>query len=230
MHRPRALVLGGALLLTVGAPAQAQEREAGWQDMWFWGGQLGIVAYQTPVTNGGTQFGITGGVHWLITGKRAGLHLAYDQIYYPNGPSTLAGNPTSQIDDASSASGIRYVQFDNGRFIQADLVAIPLKGHLQILVGAGVLLHQISDAVPMGTFTSPTARDQAQARVDDAAMRAFGNFLGGFQLRFGSRFAFFGTYRFIPSASDFLISSEQHSLTSGIRIALSGRQEDITQH
>lgn len=223
MYRPKAFVLGGALLLAFAAPAQAQD--AGWQDLWFWGGQLGITAYETP-TSGGTQFAITAGAHWLITGKRGGLHLAYDQIIYPNGPVPA----TSQIDDPTSATGTRDVQFDTGRFIQADLVAIPLKGHLQILVGAGLLLHQISDPVPMGTFASPDSRNTTQAVVDDAAIRAFGNFLGGFQLRFGSRFAFFGTYRFIPSASNFLISTEQHSLTSGIRIALSGREEDISVH
>lgn len=220
MYRPRAVVLSGALLLAFAAPADAQD--AGWQNMWFWGGQVGITAYETP-TSGGTEFAITGGAHWLITGKRGALYLAYDQIFYPNGPV----GATSQITDPTSASGTRDVQFDSGRFIQADLVAIPLRGPLQIIVGAGIMLHQITDAVPLGTFASPASLAAAQGVVDDAASRAFGNFLAGFQLRFGNRAAFFGTYRFIPSASGFMITAEQHSLMSGLRIALSGRHEDI---
>jgi hypothetical protein len=217
-------VLSGALLVTIAAPAQAQS--AGWQDMWFWGGQVGITAYQTP-TSGGTEFAITAGGHWLITAKRSGLFLAYEQILYPNGPVAA----TSQIRDPNSISGVRDVQFDNGRFIQADLVAIPMRGHLQLLVGAGILIHQISDAVPMGAFPSPEAQELAQNAVEDGAIRAFGNLMASIQLRIGDRFAWYGSYRFIPSASDFLISSEQHSLTSGIRIALSGRSEDISvQH
>jgi hypothetical protein len=221
MRTSRSFVLGGALLLALAAPAQAQDQ--GWQDLWFWGGQVGLTAYKTP-TSGGTQFAITAGAHWLITGKRSGLFLAYDQIIYPNGPAAA----TSQVSDPGSATGTRDVQFDSGRFIQADLVAIPLNGHLQILVGAGLLLHQISDAVPMGTFASPVDQQASQDLVNDAAMRAFGNLLASFQLRFGSRFAFFGTYRFIPSASGFLITAEQHSLTSGFRIALSSRQEEVS--
>jgi hypothetical protein len=221
MRRPGAFVLGGALLLAfAAAPAVAQS--AGWQDMWFWGVQTGLTAYKTP-TSGGTQFAITAGAHWMITGQRSGLFLAYDQIIYPNGPAEA----TSSITDLNTASGTRDVQFDTGRFIQADLVAIPLKGYLQLLVGAGLLIHQISDPVPMGTFASPLEQQEAQDLVNDAAIRAFGNLLASVQLRFGSRFAFFGTYRFIPSASNFLITAEQHSLTGGFRIALSSRQEDI---
>jgi hypothetical protein len=221
MRTSGSFVLGGALLLALAAPAQGQDQ--GWQDLWFWGTQVGLTAYKTPTT-GGTQLAITAGAHWLITGKRSGLFLAYDQIIYPNGPV----DATSRINDPGSATGTRDVQFDNGRFIQADLVAIPLNGHLQVLVGAGVLLHQISDPVPMGTFASPADQAASQSLVNDAAMRAFGNLLASFQLRFGSRFAFFGTYRFIPSASGFLITAEQHSLTSGFRIALSSRTEEVS--
>jgi hypothetical protein len=222
MRRLPGVLALGALLAA--APLHAQ---AGWQNMWFWGAQLGAGTYRTPTTGTSTQIAVSGGIHWLITGKRMALYMSYDQLFYPNGPSTAPGNPTSQISDPTSGTGYRDVQFDQGRYIQADLLALPLKGPLQVYIGAGFTIHNITDAVPMGSFATPDDLAYSQSLVDDAASRAFVNFMGGFQLTVGGKFSVFGTYEFIPKASNFLLTSQQHVLTSGIRIALSGRREDV---
>jgi hypothetical protein len=219
---PGVVVLGGLL---AAAPLYAQGTS--WQNMWFWGAQVGVSAYKTPTTNGGTQMAIAGGGHWLITGKRMGLYLSYEQLYYPNGPSTAPGNPTSQIIDPTSGTGVRDVQFDQGRYIQGDLLAIPMNGPLQIYLGAGFTIQNITDAVPMGSFATPDDQAYSQSLVDDAASRAFVNFMGGFQLLLQGRLAVFGSYEFIPSARNFLLTSQQHVFMGGVRIALSGRREDV---
>jgi hypothetical protein len=187
--------------------------------MWFWGAQGGLLVYKTAATAGSqTAFSIGG--HWLITGRRSGLYLGYDQIIFDN--------KLGRVDDPSSATGVRDVQFDNGRLVQGDLVAIPIDGNLQIIVGAGVTLYQISDPVVQGTFASPSDQALSQAVAEDAAMRASWNIMAGGQLQFGGRFALFGHYQFMPSARGFIITAETHSFFGGLRIALSGRREEIS--
>ncbi len=222
MRRLPGVLLAGALLVTVAVPASAQD-EAGWQNMWFWGVHSSVGAYKTA-TSGGTEFHVGVGGHWFITGKRAGLYLAYDQLFYPNGPASPANG---RIADFTSATGFRDVQWDQGRYIKADLIAIPLRGYFQVLAGAGVLIHQISDPVALGTFASPADQDFSQFLVEEAATRAFWNLMVGFQLRLGSQLALAGTYEFIPSARDFLITAEQHVLTGYLRVALGSRREDV---
>jgi hypothetical protein len=217
MRRSQSLILGSALLLTLTGPASAQT--ANWQDMWFWGAQGGVMVYKTALTAGSETAFLVGG-HWLITGRRSGLYLGYDQI--------LFDNKLARINDPGAVSGTSDVQFDNGRLVQGSLLAIPIDGNLQVMAGAGVTLFQISDPVVQGTFGSPDDQAAAQARAEDAAMRAFWNVLVGFQLQFGGRFAVFGHYEFMPSARDFMLSSETHSLFAGLRISLSGRKEEVS--
>jgi hypothetical protein len=208
----------GALLAA--APLQAQG--TGWRNQWFWGIHGGVSAYKTPTT-GGTQLAIDVGGHWLITGKRMGLYLAYDQLFYPNGPVAA----TSQIADPTSGTGTRDVTFDQGRYIQGDLLAIPLNGPLQIYVGAGFTIQNITDAAPMGSFATPDDQAFSQGLVDDAASRAFLNLMGGFQLLLQGRYAVFGTYEFVPSARNFLLTSEQHVFSGGMRISFGSRREAV---
>jgi hypothetical protein len=218
MRISRSLVLGGGLLVALAAPAAAQQT-AKWQDMWFWGAQGGVLIYQTAAT-AGSEAAFTVGGHWLITGRRSGLYLSYDQIIFDN--------KIGRVPDGSSPSGTRDVQFDNGRLVQGSLVAIPIDGNFQVIAGAGVTLYQISDPVPQGTFASAGDQEVARINAEQQAMRAFWNLMGGFQFQLGGRFAIFGHYQFMPSARNFLITSETHSFFGGIRLALSGRKEAIT--
>lgn len=217
---PGVVVLG--VLLAAAGPLEAQAPT--WQNQWFWGVQGGVSAYKTP-TSGGIQLAIAAGGHWLITGKRMGLYLSYDQLFYPNGPLP---NANSQVADPTSGTGVRDVQFDQGRYIQADLLAIPINGPLQVYTGVGFTVQNITDAVPMGSFATPADQAYSQALVDDAASRAFLNIMVGFQLQVQGRAALFGTYEFIPSARNFLLTSAQQMFTGGLRVSFGGRREAIT--
>lgn len=209
-------VLLGVALFVVAAPLSAQQQP--WHDQWFWGAQGGVHRYFTPVNRWETGYTIGG--HWLITGRRMGLYMSYDQILYDNGQSV--------VNDETSGTGSRMVTFDNGRYLQADLLAMPLNGPLQVILGAGFTIHNISDASVQGTFATPADRDFSQALVDDAATRAFWNLMLGFNLMLGSRAAFFAHYEFVPSTDNFLITSEQHTLQAGLRYSFGGRREDIS--
>jgi hypothetical protein len=209
-------VLLGVALLVVAAPLSAQQRP--WHDQWFWGAQAGVHRYFTPTNRWET--GYTVGVNWLITGKRMGLLMAYDQILYDNA--------TSVINDPTSGTGTRTVQFDNGRYLKGSLVAMPLDGPLQFMLGAGFVIHNISDASVQGTFATPEDQARSQALVDDASTRAFWDLMAGFNFMLGSRAAIFGHLEFLPSTENFLITAEQFTFAGGIRYSFGSRREEIT--
>jgi hypothetical protein len=210
-------MLFGVALLCGAAPLHGQQRP--WHDQWFWGAEGGVQFYETPTTTS-AQTAVTFGGHWLITGSRMGLLMSYDQILY--------NNATSVVSDPTSGTGTRSVQFDNGRYIQADLLAMPLKGPLQVMLGAGITIHSITDATVQGTFAAPGDQEYSQSLANDAATRAFFNMIFGFNLMLGSKAAFFAHYEFVPSTKTFLINSEQHNLVGGLRYSFGSRKEDVT--
>jgi hypothetical protein len=203
-------------MLATTAPLHAQDRA--WHDQWFWGAQGGVTRFKTATAGWESAFAFGG--HWLITGTRMGLYLSYDQLLYDSA--------TSVITDPSSGTGARTVQFDNGRYIQADLLAMPLQGNLQFVLGAGITIHNISDASVQGTFATAADHEFSQALAEDAATRAFFNVIGGFNLMVGSRLGVFANYQFISSARDFLVTSEQHAFWGGLRYSFGGRREEVT--
>jgi hypothetical protein len=217
MRRRTGILLSGALLATAVAPVHAQAIHS-WKDMWFWGGQAGITIYETA-TSGGKVFAPTFGGHWLITGKRSALYFSYDQIIY--------NNASGVVTDITSGTGSRVVNFDQGRFIQLDMLAIPIDGNLQVMAGLGLTMHQITDPEPQGSFATPDDLALAQSIADDAAIKVLSNFMLGFQLQVGGRFAVFGHYEFMPKASNFLMTSTQHTFAGGLRFGLGSRSEEV---
>jgi hypothetical protein len=211
-------VLFGAALLCVATPVAAQN--APWVDQWFWGAQGGAYRFRTPEASASWETGYTFGIHWLITGRRMGLQMSYDHILYDDALSV--------IQDPTSGTGTRTVQFDNGRYLQAELLAMPLKGTIQALLGVGLTLHSISDATVMGTFATPEDQAYSQDLAEDAASRAFFNIMGGLQMMLGRKAAFYVSYEFVPSTSNFLLSDEQHLFVGGIRYSFGGRKEEVT--
>jgi len=217
MARVPGVLLGVAMLCAV-APVSAQTEP--WVDQWYWGAQVGAHRFRTPEGSVSWETGYTFGAHWLITGKRMGLYMSYDHILYDDALSV--------ISDPTSGTGTRSVQFDNGRYVQADLIAMPLKGSIQFMIGAGFTIHNISDATVQGTFATPDDLAFSQELVDDASTRAFFNIMSGVQLMLGRRAAVYVSYEFVPSTDNFLLSSEQHTFGGGIRYTFGGRKEEVT--
>lgn len=211
-------VLLGVAILCAAAPLSAQD--APWVNQWYWGAQAGAHRFKTPEGSASWETGITFGAHWLITGSRMGLYMSYDHILYDDALSV--------ISDPTSGTGVRSVQFDNGRYVQADLIAMPLKGAMQLMIGAGFTIHNISDASVQGTFATPEDQAYSQALVEDAATRAFFNIMGGLQFMLGRKAAVYFSYEFVPSTKNFLLSGEQHTFGGGIRYSFGGRKEEVT--
>lgn len=200
-------VLLGVALLVAAAPLHAQQKP--WHDQWYWGVQGGAHRYFTPTNR--WQTGYTAGVNWLITGRRMGLFVGYDQILYDNATSVVT-------DPATGVS--TNVQFDNGRYLRGNLLAMPLQGRFQFMLGAGFVIHNISDAV--------AANAAAQPLVDDASTRAFWNIMSGVNFMMGDRAAIYFHYEFIPSTNNFLLTAEQHTLAGGIRYTFGSRKEAVS--
>ena len=214
----RSLILSAFALLATAAPAFGQAEV--WQRRWFWGAQGGVLAYESPLVTG-RKFAIAAGGHWLITGKNSALYVSYDQILY--GDSTQ-----SAIVDASAVAtgGIRLVDFSKARRIQASIFAIPMDKNLQIMVGGGFAINQITDAQAEGPFSTLQEAVNANNAVAEVDTKAFVVLAGAVQYRYG-RWALFANYNFMPSSKDFLITSSQHSLQAGVRYALTGAHEEI---
>ncbi len=214
MRRLSGVLVALGQLTVLAAPAQAQDEA--WKNRWIWGGQTGIYFYQTPTQNWEAAFEFGG--HWLITRDRVGLHVAFDQIIF--------NSATSAVVNPFSPSGFNVVQFDGGQRIQASLYAIPLHGQFQLLLGGGVAIHRISDAEPIDAQTA-LELDNAFQAISEVDTKAFPVIGGGVQWNIG-KWAVFGNYQFMPGTDSFLVTSDQHALTGGIRYSLTGASEEIS--
>jgi hypothetical protein len=209
MGKRSAPIAAVALALAMATPASAQV-DASWRNKWFWGAQGGVTLFN------GTDLAVSAGGHWLITSGSSALYVAFDEIFYIDGSGA-----------ATLADG-RDVTWQNGQRLQASLYAIPGGNRFNILLGAGFVIQRVTDAVPGGTFATLQEQQFVQEQVDELATKAYLALSGGFQLRFLPRWAIFGQYHFYPSVDDFLVSSEQHSFTTGLRFILTHSKEAVT--
>ena len=198
------ILMGAALLVLLAGPANAQVED--WQRKWFWGGQYGLMTFHDGAD---WRWATNVGAHWLITGRRSALYLAYDHVIFRGGTQVA-------IDDGTGSGTTQTVTLDDGFRIQGALLVFPLTGHFQPYFGGGLAIHQV---------TSETDINQ------DISTRAFVNFLAGLQLRLSGSLALFGNYQFIPGSDRFAVSSDVHVFSSGLRIAMGSAHEDIAvQH
>jgi hypothetical protein len=165
---------------------------------------------------------ITAGGHWMITGKRSALFIAYDQILFPDSSQAAVADPT-----AIASGGIRTVDFSKGRRIQATVYAIPMDQSIQVMVGGGFSINQVTDAAAAGPFGTLQEAVNASNAVAEVDTKAFFVMAAGAQYRFG-RWAVFANYNYMPSSRDFLITSDQHAVVAGIRYALTNSHEEVT--
>jgi len=215
MRMRAATILFATVLFTSQLEGQAEL----WRHKWYWGAQGGVAMFNTP-TAAGTQTGMTFGGHWLITATRSALYVAFDQM-------TFGTNTTSAVIDATSPNGIRSVAFSNGRRLQAQAFVIPTDNILQVYIGGGFGIHQITDAAPLGTFNTIGEQDAVLRTIEAAGTKAFPILGGGAQYRMG-KMALFGQYQFMPEGRSFLLSGVQHVFSAGVRYALTGSREEVT--
>lgn len=198
------MIMGAALLMVLAAPAEAQFED--WQRKWFWGGQYGLMTFHDGTD---WQWATNVGGHWLITGRRSAVYLAYDHIFFRGGTQVA-------VDDGTGTGTTQVVSLDDGFRLQGAMIVYPLTGHFQPYLGGGFAIHQVS---------GPQDIDP------DIATRAFVNFIGGLQLRLSGSIALFGNYQFAPGSDRFAISSDTHIFSSGLRLAFGNAHEDINvQH
>lgn len=208
----------GLALVTLASVGQAQEDA--WQHRWFWGAQGGLMQFKTCCTSTGWQDAITVGGHWLITSTHSALYAAFDHVIFED-------NTSAAIVDPSTTTGIRDIEFTNGRRIQALLFIFPTNGFIQPYLGGGFGIHQLTDASPLGTFNTPQELENVLRTVDETSTKAFPIFSGGLQLRFG-RLALFGQAQYMPLGRNYLISSAQYVGSVGFRYAVSASREEVT--
>lgn len=215
----RVLFLAGLSLAAL-APEPAAAQAEFWQRKWFWGAQGGVFAHFVP-TDSSRKLALTAGGHWLITGKRSALLIGFDHVMFPDSSVSLVADPIVP-------SGLRPVDFTRGRRIQALVYAIPTDAVIQPMLGGGFAIQQITDATPRGPFATLAEQTNAETLVANQDTRAFAIMSLGFQMRVMRRWAIYANYQFVPGGKDFLLTGEQHSLTAGIRYALTTSHEDVT--
>jgi len=213
-------LLGAIVFFTAGvAPVAAQQPQA-WQRKWFWGAQSGAFIYKVPGSTG-VQVALDAGAHWLITGKRSAMFVAFDQLIFKS-------NTRSLVFDGSGATGFRTVTFSGARRLQVALYAVPTDKKLQIYAGGGLAIHQITNATALGPFATSQEASTAANAVAKVDTKAFAVISGGVQYRFRERWAVYGHYQLMPSSKNFLISSTQQAITGGVRFALTTSHEDVS--
>jgi hypothetical protein len=220
MIRKTACVLA---LTSMALASSAAAQATSWQHKWYWGAQGGIMEFKTVDASGfetGWQNAYTVGGHWLITGTRSAFYAAFDQVIFQD-------TTNSAIVDASSPTGIRSVGFNKGRRVQAMLLIFPTDGYIQPYLGGGFGIHQLTDASPEGTFSTPQELDAALRTVDETSTKAFPILAGGLQMRF-SKLALFGQAQYMPMGRNYLITSAQYVLSVGFRYAVSASREEVT--
>ena len=204
MRNRSGIFLVAVLLAAQTVPATAQDQS--WQKKWYWGAQGGAYLFSA----GGSQTGYSAGGHWFITAGHSALYLAFDQLFFDNITNVPLG--TGQL-----------VSYSSGQRFQATVYAVPTDGRLQVFLGGGFAIHLITDAQLVPPFSAVDQRD-----LDDADTKAFLILGGGIQARFTSRWALFGQYQFMPASDQFVITSQQHSFTVGLRFAVTSAEEIVS--
>lgn len=213
----RTLILSAFTLLAMAPPLFGQADS--WQGKWFWGAQPGVFYYSSPLT-GDRKLAITAGGNWLITGKRSALYIGFDHVIFRD-------SSQSAISDPTAPNGIRFVDFSRGRRIQATVFAIPMDKQIQVMLGGGFAIQQLTDAAAQGPFTTLQEAINANNTVAELDTKAFLVMAAGVQYRVG-RLAVFANYNYMPSSRDWLITSDQHALMAGVRYLLTNAHEDVS--
>ena len=141
----------------------------------------------------------------------------------------------AQITDANSGSGVRNVSFSNVRRLSIGVMAIPLDGHIQPMIGGGFSIVQIlnpvidcSGADATTTCASFSDSSLAAQAASDQSSKAFAWGAFGLQINFG-RLGLFGQATVTSAAQQFMLDGPTYSVVAGLRYSLGSSKEDITE-
>ena len=215
-------------VLALGSPSalSAQQTAGSHSNQWYWGAGGGALIYKTNLQP--MHFDPMFGGHWLITGKRTALYLAYEQAFF----TTAA---VAQISDANSGSGVRNVSFSNVRRLSIGMMAIPIDGHIQPMIGGGFAIVQIinptidcSGVDATTTCASFSDSSLAAQAASDQSSKAFAWGSAGLQINFG-KLGLFGLGTVTSAAQSFMLDGPTFSLIGGIRYSIGSSKEDIAE-
>lgn len=196
-----------------------ERRSADWAHKWYWGGQGGMFIFRTNFDS--YAFEPVFGGHWLITGKRTAMYVAYEQSFFLSERRSTIVEPGGTVNPGN-------VSFKDARRIMVGLLAFPAQLRVEPFFGGGFALVQLLN--PTASCSSCTNVSQLASMQDEAenqASKAFFWWMGGVDIKQG-RMALYGHYILTSSAARFLIQGTTHTFQGGIRYSLGSSKEGIT--
>ena len=191
--------------------------ETGWREQWFWGGQAGVIAFNTDYD--GFSAEPTFGGHWLVTAKRTALYVAYEESFFLSARHATILEPSGTLEPGN-------VSFDRMRRIMAGMLAFPLQNAFQPFGGLGFAIMEIKNPVATCTGCSATDLQLTQLAAQDAASKAFFFYMAGLEVRQG-RMTLYGHYVLTSPANGFLISGVTHTFQGGLRYSFGSAREGV---
>jgi hypothetical protein len=190
---------------------------SGWREQWFWGGQAGVLAFNTAY-DGFSAEPMFGG-HWLVTAKRTALYVGYEEAFFLSDRHATIQEPNGTVEPGN-------VAFSNLRRIMAGMLAFPLQKAFQPFGGAGFMLVEVKD--PVATCTGCTATDVqlTQLAAEQASSGAFFFWMAGLEVRQG-RMSLYGHYMITSPSKAFLIDGVTHTFQGGLRYSFGSAREGV---
>jgi hypothetical protein len=218
-------IIGSAgLSYLASPPRQLGTGVGGRSNQWYWGGQGGLFFYKTNLQP--TYYEPVIGGHWMITAKRTGMYVAYEQAFFLTEASAAIFDPS-----ATSTGLVRQVNFSDMRRIMFGLVTHPSQKVIEPLAGLGFAMMQVLEPVPDCTSDCETLSKVTEAfdRAEDAASKAFFWLMGGIQMNYSNKLNVFGHYFLTSSGRGFLIEGNTHTIQGGVRYSLGSAKEGLTE-
>ncbi len=178
-----------------------------------------ILAFRTNFES--LSFEPTIGGHWLITGKKTALYVAYDQSFFLSARHTTIIEPGGAVNPGN-------VSFKDARRIMLGVLAFPAQLRVEPFAGGGFAIVELLNTVATcASCTSLAQAAQLQDNASNAASKAFFWWMGGIDIKQG-RLALYGHYILTSSAATFLISGTTHTFQGGLRYSMGSAKEGLT--
>jgi len=203
----------------VGGPTY-EHRAGDWAHKWYWGGQGGMFVFRTNFD--GISFEPTFGGHWLVTGKRTALYVAYEQSFFLSERHTTFVEPDGSVTPGN-------VAFKDLRRIMVGVLAFPAQKRVEPFGGIGfALMEALNVEANCASCTTGAQFAALQDAADEAASKAFFFWMGGIDIKQG-RLALYGHYILTSSARGFILDGTTHTFQGGIRYSMGSAKEGVNE-